>query len=156
MIKGGSGPDEAEKQILGLIERSIESGHPDVGTLLLDPQFESLRHHPRFVALGEAAPDPVDDSPASFTFNYAFDDPGKRVWKRDGDTWTETQPSGKANRFKVARRLRVNGISGTQIDAAAGGLSVFIPDKGPPLPQMLMMRTKPGPWGHLGQIGDVE
>jgi serine/threonine protein kinase/tetratricopeptide (TPR) repeat protein len=148
--------DQAGKQTIGLIERSIDSGHPEVATLLQDPQFESLRHHPRFIALNETAPDPVDKSPASFTFNYTFDDPGTRVWKRDGDAWTETQPSGKSNSFKVARRLRVNGISGTQIDATAGGLSVFIPDKGTPAPSVLMMRTKPGPWGRLGEIGDIE
>jgi serine/threonine protein kinase len=148
--------DHAVNQTLGLIERSIESGHPEVGTLIQDPHFDGLRDHPRFIALSEAAPDPVDKSPASFTFNYTFDDPGKRVWKREGEAWTETQPSGKSNRFKVARRLRVNGVSGTQIDAMAGGLSVFIPDKGTPAPGVLMMRTKPGPWGRLGEIGDIE
>ncbi|RYD64574.1 MAG: serine/threonine protein kinase, partial [Verrucomicrobiaceae bacterium] len=156
MEMGGKAREAAEEQTLGLMERAIEAGHPDIGSLLRDTVYEGLHEKPRFIALRESAPEPVDNSPASFTFNYSFDDPGKRVWKRDGDHWTETQPSGKVKRFKVARRLRVNSISGTQIDLVGGGLSLFIPDKGTPLPSVLMMRTTPGPWGRLGEIGDVE
>ncbi|MCW1887334.1 serine/threonine-protein kinase [Luteolibacter flavescens] len=156
-LMGAEGKERAtaDLQALGFIERSFESGHPEIGSLLLDSVFEDLRDEPRFIELQASAAEPVDNSPASFTYNYTFDDPGKRVWQREGEHWTETQPSGKTNRFRIVRRLRVNNISGTQIDALSGGLSVFIPDRGTPLPGVLMMRTKPGPWGRLGEIGDI-
>ncbi|HEY1123494.1 MAG TPA: serine/threonine-protein kinase [Haloferula sp.] len=156
MASGGKERESADQQTLGLMERAIEAGHPEIGSLLRDTVYDGLRDQPRFIALQESAPESVDNSPTTFTFNYSYDDPGKRVWKRDGNNWTETSPSGRVKSFKVVRRLRVDGISGTHIDLVGGGFSVFIPDKGTPLPSVLMMRNKPGPWGRLGEIGDIE
>lgn len=99
-----------------------------------------------------------NNSPARFSFNYRHpSDPGKRTWLKEGDTWTETQPSGRQNIYKVAARITINGILGTEIQRVAEpGTWAFIPDKGTGSVMRLLMRTKPDGWYSLGSIDEVE
>lgn len=148
----------AEDQAVGFLQRALDLGSQRLvlSPYAKDPSYESLFAVPGFLALKEPPPDPVDRSPSRFTFDYKHDDPGKRIWQRAGEEWTETQPSGKTNHFKVARRIRVAGVSGTEISSVSGGTWIFIPDKGSSDPAVLRVRMNDGPWGRLGAIGDIE
>ena len=85
------------------------------------------------------------------------DVPGKGVWARSGDTWTERQPSGILNVFKISKRTRAYGISGTEITREGNpDLKLFIPDKGTRTPYNLMVRGGDGKWGTLGEMKEIE
>jgi serine/threonine protein kinase len=151
-----SARSEIAARAVALLQRSLELGSPRFSEFAKDARLASLHADPGFLALKEVAPDPNGRSPSRFTYEYKFDDAGNRFWKREGNAWTETQPSGKVNRFTVVRRLRVNGVSGAEIVSDGRPLWLFIPDLGSPAPWSLMMRSEPNRWGRLGGITEME
>ena len=138
------------------MQKSIELGNTRGSELKEDPRFRSIVGHPQFAQLQENAPDPVDRSPSRFAYNYSLDDPGKRIWKRDGNVWQETLPRGKTNRFNITRRLRVDGVSGTEIESVGRKLWLFIPDKSSPPQTALRFRVAPNEWRTLGTMVEIE
>jgi len=143
--------------IVSLLRRAIELGYPKVPALKTDPDFAVLLSNPDFLALKEAPPDSEENAPSRLTFEYRHDDPGKRIWKRDGDTWTETSPSGRTNEFRVGTRVRVNGVSGTEVTRTTDADShFFIPDKIAPEPRILFMRNGTGEWKPFVAIREME
>lgn len=149
-------PARFRSKALDLLRQSIALGGDGLSQLRHDPNFESLHDHPEFLALGEPEPDPDGISPSRFSYDYQADDPGPRVWTRDGSTWTEVMPSGKTNHFETIGRIRTGGASGTEIRSTTRPLWLFIPDLGQPDPQRLLMRTEPGKWFQLGVIDHAE
>ena len=150
------GAESAKTEAISALKASIELGNPRGSELREDPRFRMIITHPQFAQLEDSAPDPVDRSPSRFGYNYSLDDPGKRVWKRDGNAWQETQPSGKNNRFNITRRLRVDKVSGTEIEAIGRRLWLFIPDKSTPPQTELKYRVAPGEWRTLGTMVEIE
>lgn len=144
--------DEAAAKIaaeaVGLLRHALELGFPKLPELREDPVFQSLKTDPGFPGLKESPPDPRDLSPAGFTIDFPNDaDPGLRVWRRDGDRWREKQPSGKINEFRIEKRIRLRGISGTElVRIGEESLRVFVPDKHSPEPQWLLVSLEPGKW----------
>jgi len=141
-----------------IFQRALDLGHPALAALHSDPMLSSLREHPAFSAFIDAPADPVDRSPSRFSFDYKHeDDPGLRRWTRDGSIWTEQQPSGTRNLFQTVRRLRVKGISGTEIKRAADpGIWIFIPDLGASSTPQLHLRGENGDWQFLGVVLNAE
>ncbi len=139
------------------LRMAIKEGYPAMDSFKEDARFAALRRYPEFMALEPAPPDPVDRSPASFSFLYMHDDPGKRIWERSGDTWTERQPSGTLNVFEITKRTRIYGISGSEIRREDNsGLKLFIPDMGTRTPSHLMLMGGDGKWGTLGEMKEIE
>ncbi|RYD35146.1 MAG: serine/threonine protein kinase, partial [Verrucomicrobiaceae bacterium] len=149
--------DGASAQAIQLLQRAIDLGSPSLDKWRLsDNRFESLRDRPAFQALREAPPDPNGRAPSKFTFDYPFNDPGPRHWRREGDIWTEVQPSGQRNQYKFLHRARVRAVSGSVVSNSASGITLFIPDPGTPEPAKLMLKTKPDGWRTLKELKDVE
>ncbi len=143
---------QVRSKALDFLRQSIALGGDGLSQLRHDPHYQSLHDDPEFLALKEPEPDPDGISPSRFTYDYQADDPGPRVWTRDGGTWTEVMPSGGTNHFETVRRIRTGGVSGTEIRSTNRPLWLFIPDLGQPDPQLLLMRTEPGKWLRLGEI----
>lgn len=141
---------------LDFLRQSIALGGNGLSHIRHDPHFEILYADPEFSALNELEPDPDGISPSRFTFDYQADDPGLRVWTRDGSTWTEVLPSGITHHFETVGRIHIGGVSGTEIRSSNRPLWLFIPDLGQPNPQLLLMRTEPGKWHRLGEIQGAE
>ncbi|GAA5131764.1 serine/threonine protein kinase [Luteolibacter yonseiensis] len=132
-------------------------GYTELWNAAADERFVPLRGYAPFMELEEPAPDPADRSPSRFTFDYPHDDPGKRVWTRSGNRWTEVQPSGKTNVYQIEGRIRLGGVSGTgAVHTVESGMRIFIPDKGSSEP--LTLKVKPGEseWIAVGPLGDIE
>lgn len=148
---------ECVSKACAAMRMAIKEGYPAMDSFKEDGRFSSLRRYPEFMALQPAPPDPVDRSPKNFSFLYMHDDPGNRIWTRSGDTWTERQPSGVQNLYKVTKRTRVYGISGSEITREGEpGLKLFIPDKGTRTPSNLLMAGGDGRWGTLGEMKEIE
>lgn len=149
--------DECAAKAIELLQRAINAGYPGMDRIQSEGKFAPLRRYPAFMALKPAPPDPVDRSPSKFTFYYMYDDPGNRVWTRDGDAWFEQQPSGSRNEFKILGRIRANGISGTEIQRIGmESLKLFIPDLSTSGTLQLQIMSEPGKWANLGEIKVVE
>ncbi|QJE95134.1 serine/threonine-protein kinase [Luteolibacter luteus] len=139
------------------LKLAMKDDYPAMDSFKDDARFASLRRYPEFLSLQPSPPDPVNRSPAGFSFLYLHDDPGKRIWARSADTWTERQPSGSVNIYKVTRRIRLYGVSGSEITREGNtGLKLFIPDKGTRSPHQLQMQGGDGKWGTLGEMKEVE
>ncbi len=147
---------QVRSKALEFLRRYMAFGGDGLPQIRLDPHFESLHDDPEFLALKGPEPDPDGVSPSRFTYDYRGDDPGPRVWTRDGGTWTEVLPSGKTHHFETVGRIRTGGVSGTEIRSTNRPLWLFIPDLGQPAPQRLMLRTEPGKWHWLGDIQGAE
>lgn len=152
----GQATESAAAQAVELLKRSLELGNPWIEKLRADPSFAALKDLPGFTALKDPPPDPGGRMPSKFSFDYPFEDPGPRLWKREGELWTETQPSGKRNHYKAAGRKRVRGISGTVLTLDAGTMTLFLPDLGSPEPMRLRFQSKPDEWTGLGTIKGAE
>ena len=140
-----------------LLQQAIDRHFPYVPELASDPSFDPLRPYPDFQTLKEPPPESRDLSPERFIFDYAHDDPGPRTWAREGDRWIETQPSGNRNEFLILGRIRLRGVSGTEVvHIREKEFHLFIPDKDAPGEPKLSMRREPGPWGSLGVIRGVK
>lgn len=140
-----------------LLQQAIDSHFPYVPELATDPSFDSLRSYPAFQALKEPPPESRDLSPERFIFDYAHEDPGPRTWLREGDHWVETQPSGNRSEYHILGRIRLRGVSGTEVvHAREKDFHIFIPDKDAPGEPKLSMRREPGAWGSLGVIRGVK
>ena len=140
-----------------LLRRGGCFDYPGMAAVKADAKFAALRTFPEFPALEEPPPDPVDRCPARFTFDYPHDDPGKRVWRRDGRVWREVQPSGKTNCFDTGGRIRVRGISGTEITGRADNrIRFFIPDLATGASPRLMISQAGGEWSFVGILTDME
>lgn len=136
-----------------LLQQAIDSHFPFVPELANDTSFDALRSYPAFQALKEPPPESRDLSPERFIFDYAHEDPGPRNWTREGDRWIETQPSGNRNEYRIIGRIRLRGVSGTEVvHAREKEFHLFIPDKDAPGEPKLSMRREPGAWGSLGVI----
>jgi hypothetical protein len=145
------------KVAVGLLQQAIDRNYPYVPELATDPAFDSLRSYPEFLALKEPPPDPRDLSPQRFVFDYAHDDPGPRSWQREGDRWVEIQPSGNRNEYQIVGRIRLRGVSGTEVvHTIEKGFYLFIPDKDSTPEPKLSMRREPGSWSNLGDIRGVK
>lgn len=148
----GDGHDEQAGKIaeeaVGLLQQALELGFPNLPDLREDPVFLWLKIDPGFASLEESPPDPRDLSPAGFTIDFPHDaDPGLRVWRRDGDRWREKQPSGKINEFRIGKRIRLRGVSGTElVRVGEESLRIFLPDKDSPEPRWLHVSLEPGKW----------
>lgn len=139
------------------LQEAAARGFPNLAAIRHDPRFSVLRADPTFSAIQEQAVDSQDRSPTRFSFDYPYEDPGKRVWTRSGDRWTEVQPSGKTNVFEITRRIRLGGVSGTEGEQTDGsGLRIFIPDKKHDGTMGLTISVEPDKWIFVGTIGDVE
>lgn len=150
--------DRAAVSAIGMLGRSIELGNPALTELFSDRAFAALRKDPRFQSMElSQSPDPAGRSPSRFTLEYSFQDPGTRVWKRDGDEWSETPPSGQVKRFKIVRRVKLMGVSGTELaEATSAAIFIFIPDLGGQAPPQLMFKSAGGNWGSLGIMEGME
>jgi len=96
-------------------------------------------------------------SPRKFTLDYKYEDPGPRYWVLEGNTWMETQPSGKQNTFVVVGSGEVDGIRGTEIERTGSWkLRLFVPDFGAEAPMRLRMKNGAGRWVSVGPIRNVE
>jgi hypothetical protein len=147
----------AADQAIGMLEKAIVLGYPEVPELATDPIWQPLRSRPGFSSLKEREPAAPDVAPSAFVFDYPHDDPGPRFWRREGEVWRETQPSGKVNEFRIDRRLRVRGISGTEIVRVdEENLHLFIPDKDAEGIPKLLMKTGDGSWQELTPLRDVK
>ncbi|MEK7949818.1 protein kinase domain-containing protein [Luteolibacter soli] len=146
---------EITSKAVALLLHSLELGSTRFAQFPNDERFTNLRQDPGFIGLKEAAPDPAGHSPSKFSYHYKYDDPGTRVWQREGDQWTESQPSGKVNRFTISGRVRVNGISGTELRSVDREIWIFVPDLGTPAPQVVMLRTG-ARWGRFAEISEME
>ncbi|MDB6156080.1 MAG: tetratricopeptide repeat protein [Chthoniobacteraceae bacterium] len=148
--------ESASLQAIDFLKSSIALGNLTDYDTLFD-RFPSLRANAGFTSMESLLPDAEDRSPSSFTFDYQDDDPGKRQWKRDGDSWLEVKPSGKTSYFKITQRVRALGISGTEVEKTGeSNRWFFIPDKGTAAPSRLLMRTSPGKWANIGKIADMK
>ena len=66
----------------------------------------------------------------------------------------ESPAIGKTNVHQIERRIRLDGVSGTE--AVQTGMRVSVPDKGgSPTPELLV-RLGTEEWLNVGAIGDVE
>lgn len=99
-----------------------------------------------------------DRMPRRFTYDYKFTDPGVRIWVREGDIWTETQPSGRQNVLRVIGRTTVEEVAGSLLGRSdVPSMQVFIPDRSPSGKMHLKARNnKDSPWYHLGSMQNVE
>jgi|GEM_PF-3801819 len=97
----------------------------------------------------------LEKSPAKFSFDYKYADPGKRKWVRNDRTWVETQPSGGQNTFTVTATITVEGVNGTELLKTDGTVVLFVPNRGSQ-PMNLWMKPSSGRWINLGPIEDVE
>jgi len=141
------GAAEVAAQAVELLRQALLHGFPRLPDVMEDRTYDPLRIDPGFLALKESPPDPQDFSPTSFAFDYPHEDPGPRIWRRDGDLWRETQPSGKINNFRIARRMRLRGISGTElVRVGEEALRIFVPDKDSQEPRWIQMSVEPGKW----------
>lgn len=148
---------ECAEKAAEAMQKAINDGYPAMNGIHEDSRLTPLRRYPGFQHLKPAPVDPVDRSPSRFTFYYAHDDPGKRIWSRTGEFWTEEQPSGTRNVFKVMKRSRVFGISGTEVAREdQTGIRLFIPDMGTRPPALLRIMSGENDWGNLGEIKDIE
>ena len=149
--------DDAAGRAIGLLEKAIALGYPDVPELATDPVWQPLRGIVGFTALKEREPDATGEAPSAFAFDYQHEDPGPRIWRREGEHWSETQPSGKTNEYRTRRRLRVRGISGTEIvRVGEENLRLFVPDKDGGDAPKLSIRFDEGAWRELSAIRDIE
>lgn len=150
--------EQAASSALDLLQCSIDLGSNHLPEIFSEPRLINLRGNARFDEMEKNLAPAVDErSPSSFRFNYAFDDPGPRVWKRDDKTWTEKPPTGQEKKFHIVRRVRVLGRPGTELTQEGDtGLTIFIPDKGTPEPAKILMKQGNGSWGSLGTIEAME
>ncbi|WP_052573882.1 serine/threonine-protein kinase [Haloferula sp. BvORR071] len=140
-----------------LLQKAIDARYPYVPELANDPDFEPLRVYPSFAALKEPPPEMPGAQPERFVFDYPYDDPGPRNWKREGDHWTETQPSGRSSEFRVVGRIRLRGVSGTEIEhLTEPDFHLFIPDRNTPDTPKLSMRRGDTPWAGLGDLRNLK
>ncbi|MES2708193.1 MAG: serine/threonine-protein kinase [Verrucomicrobiota bacterium] len=131
------------------------------------PWFENpgknplLRQRPDFQDLLRTAPaafPPGLSVPAGFKLDYPQgSDPGVRRWTREGMLWTETQPSGKQNKFYTAGPGIFEKMPGTEIRRISdGGTALFIPDSSNTIPRDLHMKGFDGAWVLIGSITEME
>ncbi|MBK1881315.1 serine/threonine protein kinase [Luteolibacter pohnpeiensis] len=148
--------DSLGEQAAGFLEHAIELNYPKMDSFKDDPNFSSLRRFDAFMGLQPKPADLNDRSPSSFHFDYPHDDPGVRQWTKSGDRWIERFPSGKEDQFKSLLRIRVEGISGTEIENIADPtVHFFIPDIGAEQPYRFRMRSASGKWSNAGVITDL-
>jgi serine/threonine protein kinase len=96
-------------------------------------------------------------SPTKFVLNYEGQpDPGKRIWVRNGNVWTETQPSGAQSIYAVSRPLSVEGNGGTELNRTAGGITLFLPHREGNTSKHLLMKMSFDQWASLGEMVEVE
>lgn len=115
---------------------------------LLD-EFQDLHSGP------EGLQRALKKGPVKFSFNYKFDDPGKRQWMRNGKVWIETQPSGRRNTYLVSALTLAKGAAGTEITSEDGRLTLFVPQQ-PGGRLKLLMKEPSGDWTAIGTMEDVE
>ncbi len=149
--------DECAACAVRQLQRAIDAGLLAMERIRDDSRFNPLRRYPAFAGLRPAPPDPAGRVPSRFTFYYMHDDPGIRHWTRTGDRWVERQPSGQQNVYSERGRIRVHGISGTEIRREGeAALKLFIPDIGTSSTPTLLMAVEPDRWSLLGEIKDLE
>lgn len=167
MKADGSAPqatEDCEKQIVRMLRQAVANGYGEVAHFCEKEQSPSIAQRADFQSLLQETPGRFSDiadldralerTPVRFTFDYPFDDPGKRKWARNGKIWTETHPSGGSKSYTVSRGMMVDGISGTELKDASG-MALFVPHRGME-PMRLLMKRPSGMWGSIGGIGDVE
>lgn len=149
--------DECAGHVTALLKTAVGRGYVGLSQFRSHPQLETLRDRPDFRTMLNtvyAAPDHV---PSQFEFNYKFDNPGPRIWSREGLIWTELEPGGVTNVFTIAGPSKVNGIAGTELrKVGENQLTVFVPDLGAKPPLRLMMREDDGRWTTISTITEME
>ena len=130
------------------------SGEEEVGT-------SAVPYH-----VGKAKPKvrtPLPTQPEYFRFNMPVGPlPGVRIWKRNGEEWTEMLPSKAVNHFKVRKPFTLKGAGGTLLaKVEEPDFFVFIPNMSN-LPtgkmQLWCVKGAKRTWAYLGnmeQIGPV-
>jgi hypothetical protein len=157
--------EEYSKTIVQFLRKAVENGYDGATKFCTEESVPSLAERADFQVLlnevqdlgggSEGLKRALEKSPVKFTFNYKFDDPGKRRWVRTGKVWTETQPSGRQNTHFVSVPRIVEGVPGTEITKEDGDLALFVPYRSSG-PMKLMMKSGSGNWGFLGVMEDVE
>lgn len=147
-----------------MLRQAVANGYRDIARFCEEKEAPAIARRADFQALLQETPGSFSDikdlehalekTPLRFTFDYPFDDPGKRRWARNGKVWTETHPSGGSKSYTVSRAIMVDGISGTELKDP-GGMTLFVPHRGME-PMNLLMKRPSGMWGSIGGIGDVE
>ncbi|HEY1052891.1 MAG TPA: protein kinase [Prosthecobacter sp.] len=149
--------DECASQVTALLKTAMERGYVGLSHFRSQPQVEALRDRPDFKTMLNTLCAPPDHAPSEFQFNYKFDNPGPRVWTREGLIWTEMEPGGVTNVFTIAGPAKVNGIAGTELrKVGEKKLTVFVPDLGTQPPLRLMMRGDDGSWTMITTITEME
>ena len=97
--------------------------------------------------------------PSSFEFTPTFKDPdpGKRVWRRQGDLYVENLPSGNQNKFRIYKnKTTVKALPGTIVQKLTElNFFVFFADSDAPRPELWWWRDK-APWNFMGRMKNVE
>ncbi|MDB6140602.1 MAG: pknB [Verrucomicrobiaceae bacterium] len=156
------------QQAVQYLAKAIQQGCASLGDIGSSAAFVCLGQRPDFQALVPkaeavlAGPVPPDDfftkCPLRFIYDYTHEDPGLRVWNRQGAIWIETQPSGKRSISVFTGRLILDGIPGSVFRRTNdANLSAFVPDKGTGAKLKLQLRKDPkGGWGRFAEMKDVE
>jgi serine/threonine protein kinase len=142
---------------ISMLQQAIERGSPHVPDLAGFENLAPLRGYPGFRDLKELPAAEAGQGPRRFIFDYPHEDPGPRHWILSGETWQETQPSGKRSEFRVVKRIRNRGVSGTEIvNKANADMRLFVPDKDSAPPLQLRMYFPDTKWQPIGEIREVE
>jgi hypothetical protein len=99
----------------------------------------------------------ADSQPTGFEFYLTGSAPGRRVWTRNRDIWTETYSSGQKDTFRVKTApFHHNGTTGTLVQKVSDpGFYVFIPNLRSAKMEVWTYQGK-GPWRFLAKMKSVQ
>jgi serine/threonine protein kinase len=157
--------EEYSKTIVQILRKAAEHGYNGLAQFCAEEGVPSLAERLDFQGLlkdvqdisggAEGMKRALEKSPGKFTFNYKFDDPGKRRWVRTGKVWIETQPSGRQNTYRVSAPRLAEGVAGTEIMKEDEQITLFVPHRSSG-PMKLKMKNGSGTWTSIGVMEDVE
>ena len=124
-----------------------------VSAEIADKRFQSIVNE---VFSGLSVPAPATP-PSMFVFRYQGpDEPGLRIWVRQGNDWLERYPSGALKVLRIIERNHVEEDTGTIVQAVkTPELFVFIPDT-ESKSRRLRFRVRDGEWKHLGKMEEIK
>jgi serine/threonine protein kinase len=151
--------------IVIMLRQAAAYGYDGVAQFCTQERVPSLAERSDFKALLQELSDgggrigdlqrALEKSLVGFTFDYKFQDPGKRKWVRTDKTWVETQPSGGKNTYTISAAIMVEGVAGIELKNANGTVTLFLPNRSS-APMSLWIKRRGGVWEILGAIDDVK
>lgn len=148
---------ECADQIVLCLQKYVTVGGTGLAVFDQGEHAAYLRGRHDYQTLLKTQIAPPKNSPTNFYFDYQFDNPGPRVWTRDGMMWTETAPGGASDTFTVIGPVVVGGVQGSQLEKnGVHRLTVFVPDLGTPTPMILKMKKADGSWSRISEMKDVK